>query len=101
MKNIFFQFLKHFPRFKNNEDYVPFSYFLLVIQWMDTANVRTKLAAIYYYINNGKPITAPMIASLLKFVYPETNPVRFFFLFISNELNLKVDTFSFYLGWNH
>jgi hypothetical protein len=45
------------------------------MQWLDGANTERKLAAIFYYLNNGDPITANMISKLLKHVYPETKDV--------------------------
>jgi hypothetical protein len=45
------------------------------MHWLDEANVQNKLAAIFLYLNNGAPITAPMISKLLVFIYPETKPV--------------------------
>ena len=45
------------------------------MQWLDGADMRAKLTAIYLYLNNGEPISAPMIAKLLKHVYPETREV--------------------------
>ena len=37
--------------------------------------MRAKLTAIYLYLNNGEPINAPMLAKLLKHVYPEAREV--------------------------
>jgi hypothetical protein len=45
------------------------------MQWLDGADIRNKLGAIYMYLNNGEPIDAIMIGRLLKHVYPETNEV--------------------------
>jgi hypothetical protein len=45
------------------------------MQWLDAANIDQKLAALFLYLNNGEPITAPMISKLLKHVYPETKNV--------------------------
>ena len=46
------------------------------MQWLDSSDVRTKLAAIFLYLNNGKDINVGMISSLLKHAYPETKEVR-------------------------
>ncbi|CAF5040047.1 unnamed protein product [Rotaria magnacalcarata] len=39
------------------------------MQWIDSASVQNKLAAIYHYLNNGEPIDSFMISKLLKHVY--------------------------------
>jgi hypothetical protein len=45
------------------------------MQFLDGASVDKKLSALFFYLNNGEPITAVMISKLLKHVYPETKDV--------------------------
>jgi hypothetical protein len=45
------------------------------MQWLDGANIQNKLAAIFFYLNNGEPITVPIISRLLKYIYPKTRDV--------------------------
>lgn len=45
------------------------------MQWIDGASVEKKLSAVFFYLNNGEPITCPMISRLLKHVYPEASDV--------------------------
>jgi hypothetical protein len=45
------------------------------MQFLDGASIEKKLAAVFFYLNNGEPITAPMISKLLKHVYPEARDV--------------------------
>ena len=72
------QLLKHFPRSKTNPDYIPFGYFVTVVQWFEMANNEDKLRAIFLYVNNGDPIDAVMISKLLKHIYRETREVFLF-----------------------
>ncbi|CAF3376252.1 unnamed protein product [Rotaria socialis] len=62
-------FLKHIPRSKSDINSIPFGNFIIVMQWIDSATVQDKLAAIYHYLNNGEPIDSFMISKLLKHVY--------------------------------
>ncbi|CAF1277066.1 unnamed protein product [Rotaria magnacalcarata] len=62
-------FLKHIPRPKSDISSIPFGTFIIVMQWIDSASVQNKLAAIYHYLNNGEPIDSFMISKLLKHVY--------------------------------
>ena len=45
------------------------------MQWLETSDVKTKLAAVFLYLNNGGPISAANMSVLLKFVYPQCNEV--------------------------
>ena len=45
------------------------------MQFLDGASVEKKLAAIFFYLNNGEPVSAVMISKLLPHVYPQTKDV--------------------------
>ena len=46
------------------------------MQFLDSATIDKKLSALFFYLNNGAPITAVMISKLLKHVYRETKEVE-------------------------
>ncbi|CAF1992857.1 unnamed protein product [Rotaria magnacalcarata] len=64
-------FLQHFPRSKSDHDAIPFGHFIMVMFWLDGASLDAKLAGVFLYLNNGGPITAPMIAVLLRYLYTD------------------------------
>lgn len=45
------------------------------MQFLDGASVERKLSAVFFYLNNGEPITAVMISKLLPHVYPQAKDV--------------------------
>jgi hypothetical protein len=45
------------------------------MQFLDGATIERKLSAIYFYLNNGEPITTSMISKLLRHVYPDVRDV--------------------------
>lgn len=59
------------------------------MQFFDGTSVDRKLAAIFLYLNNGEPVTAPMISKLLQYVYPQAKDVCSSFI-DQNELHLIV-----------
>lgn len=69
------QFLQHFPRSKKNPGGIPFGNFILVMQWLENSDLRTKLAAVFLYLNNGGPIGASNLATVFKFLFPDRSEV--------------------------
>ncbi|CAF3162391.1 unnamed protein product [Rotaria socialis] len=64
-------FLQHFPRSKLDHEAIPFGHFIMVMFWLDGASLDAKLVGVFLYLNNGGPITAPMIAVLLRYLYTD------------------------------
>lgn len=45
------------------------------MQWLETSDIRTKLAGVFLYMNNGQPIGVSNIAVLFKLLHPERSEV--------------------------